>query len=152
MTLVQSRDDKMVLAVHAVEIDEARLLSASLSHATISAVAVEAGPSHGQMVAVPAALATVMQSVIDGIARGAQVTIQSVPREVTTTTAAKMLGISRPTLMKLIADARIPAHKVRTHTRLLAADVTAFRENQREAQRRAFEQLRALDEELGIDP
>lgn len=151
MTLVHSRDDKMVLAVDAAEIGEARSLSASLSKTTISAVTFEAGASSGQKVAVPSGLAGLMQAVIEGIARGAQVTIQSVPREVTTTTAAKMLGISRPTLMKLIADKELPAHKVRTHTRLLTTDVTAFREKQRAAQRRAFDELRALDEELGID-
>jgi len=154
MSLVQTRDDRTVLAVDETEIAEARTVSASLAEVTrTSATAVfEIGAPGGQMVPVPSALARLMREVIDGVSREATVTIQSVPRELTTTTAAKMLGISRPTLMKLIADKKLPAHKVATHTRLLASDVTAFREKQREAQRRAFEELRKLDEELDLEP
>ncbi|MDM2382326.1 helix-turn-helix domain-containing protein [Mycobacteroides abscessus subsp. abscessus] len=104
------------------------------------------------MVQIPSALAGLMRAVIDGVSRGATVTIHSLPRELTTTTAAKMLDMSRPTLMKLIAEKKLPAHKVGSHTRLLASDVTAFRSSQREAQRRAFDGLRELDEEIGLEP
>lgn len=66
--------------------------------------------------------------------------------------AAKMLGTSRPTLMKLIAEQKLPAHKVGSHTRLPAAVVLAFRKDRRDEQRRAFGELRKLDEEIGIEP
>ncbi len=54
--------------------------------------------------------------------------------------------------MKLIADGKLPAHKAGSHTRVLAADVLAFREQEREAQRRAFDELRKLDQGLEIPP
>lgn len=79
-------------------------------------------------------------------------TIHSLPQELTTTMAAKMLDVSRPTLMKLIGEQRLPAHKVGSHTRLSTADVLAFRNEQREGRRRAFDELRKLDEEIGIEP
>lgn len=63
-----------------------------------------------------------------------------------------MLGISRPTLMKLVAEGKLAAHKVGTHTRVLTTDVSEFREVQREAQRRAFDELRELDSELELGP
>ncbi len=151
MTLVQNRDDRLVLAVEDAEIDEAKSLVDCLAQAGGPAVVEIAAPGGNKMV-VPAALAGLMREVLDGIGRGAQITIQSVPKEATTTTAAKMLGISRPTLMKLIADGKLPAHKVGSHTRLMTADVLALRAGRREAQRRAFDELRELDEELEMAP
>lgn len=148
MTLVQSRDDRMFLSVDDVEIDEARSFSAHLAHASISGVTVEIDGPNAETVSVPAGLSSLMQAVIEGVGRGAQVTIQSVPIELTTTTAAKMLGMSRPTLMKLVAEGKLPAHKVGSHTRVLAADVASFRDEQREAQRRAFDELREMDDSL----
>lgn len=154
MSVLQARDDRVILAVDETEVAEARTLSASLARGKRSSARVEFEVkfSPGQMVPIPPALAGIVQEVINGLSRGATMTIGSVPREVTTTTAAKMLGVSRPTLMKLIADEKLPAHKVRTHTRLMTSDVLAFREAQREAQRRAFAELRELDEELGVEP
>ncbi|WP_067970928.1 helix-turn-helix domain-containing protein [Mycolicibacter icosiumassiliensis] len=151
MAFVQSREDRLVLAVDDTEINEAKSLVDCLDRASGPAVVEIAAPDVNKMV-VPSALAGLMRAVLDGIGRGAQVTIQAVPREATTTTAAKMLGISRPTLMKLIADGKLPAHKVGSHTRLLTAEVMAFRERQREAQRRAFDELRELDEGLEMAP
>jgi excisionase family DNA binding protein len=153
MSVVQERDDRTILAVDEAEIAEARDFSESLADIRQSTPSqLEIGPQGGRAVRVPEAVAGLIRAVLDGVSRGATVTIQAVPREVTTTTAAKMLDISRPTLMKLVADGKLSAHKVGTHTRLLTTDVTAFRAQLRDAQRRAFNELRELDEELGIEP
>ena len=58
------------------------------------------------------------------LANDQEPSLVSVPQELTTTVAAKRLGISRPTLMKLIREGKIPAHKVRSHMRLLTTDVS----------------------------
>lgn len=75
----------------------------------------------------------------------------SMPETVTTTVAAKMLGISRPTLMKLIEAGRIPAVKIGTHTRLRSVDVTRFRQERQAQQQATFVELRAIDEALDLD-
>ncbi|OHU48908.1 helix-turn-helix domain-containing protein [Mycobacteroides chelonae] len=154
MSVLRVREARTILTVDEAEVREARSLNDSLANNIRSATApveFEIGQA-GHMLPVPSALAGLMRAVIDGVSRGATVTIHSLPREVTTTTAAKMLDVSRPTLMKLIAEKKLPAHKVRSHTRLLATDVAAFRSSQREAQRRAFDELRELDEEIGLEP
>lgn len=152
MSVLQARDTRTILTADETEVAEARLLSESLAGgARTDPAELEIGHP-GHMVQIPSALAGLMRAVIDGVSRGATVTIHSLPRELTTTTAAKMLDMSRPTLMKLIAEKKLPAHKVGSHTRLLASDVTAFRSSQREAQRRAFDRLRELDEEIGLEP
>lgn len=152
MSVLQARDTRTILTADETEVAEARLLSESLAGGARTAPAELEIGHPGRMVQIPSALAGLMRAVIDGVSRGATVTIHSLPRELTTTTAAKMLDMSRPTLMKLIAEKKLPAHKVGSHTRLLASDVTAFRSSQREAQRRAFDGLRELDEEIGLEP
>jgi len=99
---------------------------------------------------VPAELARILTVVVAVVAVGGTVTIGSVPSEVTTTTAAQMLDISRPTLMKLIGEGEIPAHKVGTHTRLKSSDVIAYQGRQRDAQRAAFDDLRAFEDAEGL--
>ncbi|MDV6248102.1 helix-turn-helix domain-containing protein [Rhodococcus opacus] len=100
--------------------------------------------------AVPAELARILTKVVAVVAAGGTVTIGSVPSEVTTTTAAQMLDISRPTLMKLIGEGEIPAHKIGTHTRLKSSDVIAYQERLRDAQRVAFDDLRAFEDAEGM--
>lgn len=89
----------------------------------------------------PLEIGRLIQEVLRGVASGASMSIATIPREVTTSTAAAMLGISRPTLMKLIKDGTIPAHKVGSHTRLLSEDVMAARKARRARERAAFAAL-----------
>lgn len=99
-------------------------------------------------VALPPELARVLATVVEVLSQGGTVTIGSLPEELTTTVAAEQLGISRPTLMKLIRNGEIRAHKVGSHHRVKLSDVRAFKQARLERQRRAFEALRELDDEL----
>ncbi len=76
-------------------------------------------------------------------------TLMSTPEELTTTAAADMLGVSRPTLMKLIEAGEIRSHKVGSHSRLRSADVLELRTKRAAARKIAFEKLRELEEEVG---
>lgn len=96
----------------------------------------------------PVDLAKVIAQVLEIVARGGTVTIGSLPEELTTTVAAEQLGISRPTLMKLIGEGKLPAHRVGSHHRVKLADVKAFKRARLEEQRRAFEELTELTEQL----
>ncbi|WP_306436952.1 helix-turn-helix domain-containing protein [Rhodococcus sp. 06-235-1A] len=99
----------------------------------------------------PPELADVIAAALSIIARGGTVTIGSLPSELSTTTAADILDISRPTLMKLIKTGALPSYKVGSHTRLKASDVTAYRENLRNQQRAAFNDLRDYEDMLDAD-
>ncbi len=96
-------------------------------------------------VVVPAEIGKLLQHVLDVMARGGSVTIGTVPEVVTTSTAAGLLGISRPTLMKMINEGSIPSHKVGTHHRLRADDVYAALKARRARERAAFEELMELE-------
>lgn len=73
----------------------------------------------------PADLAAIISRVVEVMANGGTITIGSLPEELSTNVAAEQLGVSRPTLMKMIHAGEIPAHKVGTHHRLKATDVLA---------------------------
>lgn len=86
------------------------------------------------------------------ISRGGRVRVEAEPIDLTSTVAAKRIGVSRPTLMKLVRAGEIPAHKVGSHTRIRTEDADAYRvrllAEKASAQRQAFEELLALEEEL----
>ncbi|MGV1004983.1 MAG: helix-turn-helix domain-containing protein [Candidatus Nanopelagicales bacterium] len=98
---------------------------------------------------VPAELAAIIGRVIEVMANGGTVVLGSLPEELSTTVAAEQLGISRPTLMKLIRAGEIPAHKVGSHHRIRTADLLAFRQRRLERQRQAFADLREFEDGLG---
>jgi excisionase family DNA binding protein len=98
----------------------------------------------------PPELTDLLHRVLHAIASGRTVTIGTLPDELTTSVAAEMLGVSRPTLMKLIREGKVASHKVGTHTRINTTDVLNFHRVRLERQRRAFDDLRALEDELGL--
>lgn len=79
------------------------------------------------------------------------VEMSETPWELTTTEAARQLGVTRPTVVKWIKDGNLAAHMVGSHYRVLAEDVMEFARARREEQMRAFERLREVDEALGLD-
>lgn len=92
-------------------------------------------------------LAELLQFVIRGLPSGT-VSVQAVPAEMTSTTAASILGVSRPTLMKMVNDGLLPSHKVGAHHRFKQADVAKLTATRRAARMDAFAKLRELDEAL----
>ena len=86
----------------------------------------------------PPRIVELLLRVLDATARGGTLSVTPLPEELTTSTAAKILGISRPTLMKMIHEGRVPAHEVGTHHRLRTQDVFAELRRRRERQSAAF--------------
>jgi excisionase family DNA binding protein len=82
------------------------------------------------------------------VAGGATVSIGALPEELTTTVAAKQLGVSRPTLMRMIQGGEIESRLAGTHHRVRTADVLAVKRARLERQRKAFDELRELEDQL----
>lgn len=79
--------------------------------------------------------------VLAAVASGRPVSISAIPEVLTTSAAAALLGVSRPTLMKLLSDGTIPSHRVGTHTRVKSSDVMQALRARRERERAAFAAL-----------
>lgn len=100
----------------------------------------------GTTVELPEHLTALVTTLLRSVADGSTIATLSLPPELTTTTAAAQLGISRPTLMKWIAAGKVPAHRVGAHTRLLRDDVLELRDRLIEGRRRAADELLAAGE------
>lgn len=101
----------------------------------------------GTHAALPSTVERVLMGALSSLAEHGSVSIGHMPEELTSTEAADVLGLSRPTLMKRAKAGEIPSHKVGTHTRFRRDDVLDLREKLELERRQAFERLLALEDE-----
>lgn len=87
---------------------------------------------------------------IELVASGRPFFLNTPPDTITTGQAADLLGISRPTLVKLIDDGRLPAERVGTHRRLRSSDVIEFQQQAQAGFSEGLNKLAALTEEFGL--
>lgn len=101
----------------------------------------------GRDVELPFKVQDTLLRALAAIAETGSVSIAQMPDELTSTVAADLLGVSRPTLLKWTREGLIDSFKVGSHTRFHRADVLRLREQREAGRRAAFEKLRALDAE-----
>ncbi|MBF4636208.1 excisionase family DNA-binding protein [Agreia pratensis] len=104
----------------------------------------------GSTISLPNELSRALVFAIQGMTQG-NVTMRAMPEELTTSTAAGILGVSRPTLMKLISEGEMQATKVGSHHRLNVHDVLALRDRREQARKVAFDELRQIDADLDLN-
>lgn len=85
------------------------------------------------------------------IARGNAVTIVPIHAELTTQEAANLLNVSRPYLVRLLEERKIPYHKIGRHRRVLFRDLLIYKEKSKNKSRKARKELieQAQDYDLG---
>lgn len=109
------------------------------------------GPD-GQTVPLPLEAFNVLREVAESMRVGKAITVAPVDQMLTTQEAANFLGISRPTLVKLLDEGQIP-HEFTSggrHRRIRLQDVVAYRETKRTRRRRALELLTADASDAGL--
>lgn len=103
-------------------------------------------------VEIPAELHLVLLKVVDALTHGLAVTVAPQSTTLTTQQAADLLGVTRPTVVKILDDGGMPYERVGSHRRLLLADVLAYREQRRAAQYAALAETAIdLDDEDDLD-
>lgn len=102
---------------------------------------------HGGQTAdpIPTEIGQILQQILEVMAHGGTVTISATPEELTTSSAAAVLSVSRPTLLKMVADGKIESHRVGTHTRFRADDIFEAQRQRRARERAAFDALRQFE-------
>ncbi|WP_250008759.1 helix-turn-helix domain-containing protein [Actinoplanes sp. M2I2] len=148
------------LAATAVQLTEAANRKGSPERASLKAlVALLAGVEDQQVrltagsageVVVPDLLVDLLMQISNVLDRGDGVVVSEVARELTTSEAARILGVSRPTLTGLLDRGEIKSHRVGTHRRVALQDVLAYRRRRVDQQRASYEALMAEQDELGI--
>jgi excisionase family DNA binding protein len=148
------------LAATAHQLSEAANRHGSPEHASLKALlALLAGADSDEVrltvgsagpVDVPEPVVNLLRQISTVLDRGDGIVLSEVARELTTSEAARILGISRPTLTSLLDKGEIKFHRVGTHRRMALRDVLAYRRRRIEQQRAAYEALMAEQDELGI--
>ena len=103
----------------------------------------------GHVVALPPELKELLGEVVRAMRRGQAVTLGPLSQQLTTQEAADLLGISRPTLIKLLEKGRIPYETPGRHRRLRLVDVLTYRTQRRRERRSTLDDLAADAQELG---
>jgi excisionase family DNA binding protein len=98
----------------------------------------------------PVEVLTLLREILAHMANGSAVTILPVEAELTTQQAAELLGVSRPYLVRLLEDGKIPFTKVGTHRRILAADVLGYKAGRRLQSKALLDELADEAQELDL--
>ena len=108
------------------------------------------GEQPAETVQLPASAVRLLINILDQMAQGNAVTLMPIHTELTTVQAAEVLNVSRPHLIKLLEEGKIPYHRVGTHRRIRAEDVLAFKQTKMASRRQTLDELAELDQQLGI--
>jgi excisionase family DNA binding protein len=84
------------------------------------------------------------------MAKGNAVTLIPVDAELTTQQAAEILRISRPSLIKMLDDKKLPYRRVGAHRRVRHRDILAYLETEKAARKEVLKELIAEQERLGL--
>ena len=84
---------------------------------------------------------TLVLELLTEIAQGHSVSVGAEDEELTTSGAAGLLNVSRPHLVKLLEEGKIPFRKVDTHRRVRREEALRYKRKQREEAKKAVQNL-----------
>ncbi len=92
-------------------------------------------------VELPAQAVAALVRILTEMAAGNAVTLIPVHAELTTQEAAGLLNVSRPYLIKLIEEKKLPCRKVSTHRRIAVRDLLDYKRRSDQARAKALQEL-----------
>lgn len=92
----------------------------------------------------------VLRDVVEAMAKGQAVAIAPVHRRLTTQEAANLLGMSRPTFVKLLEAGEIPFEQPGRHRRVRLVDVLAYQERLSIRRRESLDRMIDIAESSGM--
>ncbi|WP_455159630.1 helix-turn-helix domain-containing protein [Schaalia cardiffensis] len=90
----------------------------------------------GHAIPLPEEVFSVLRDVVEAMQAGRAIVLTPTAMRLTTGEAAEILGVSRPTLVKLLEDGKIPFDKPNRHRYVMLEDLERYRAK-RAAERRA---------------
>lgn len=140
-------EDTTLLPQHRAEIAELRAFLDRTPQ--VSEPAVLRGPD-GAVRALPAEVYEALLVVVRALSEGKAVTVAPVHTTLTTQEAADLLGVSRPTFVKILDQGGIPFSRPGRHRRVRLADVLEYQKLRRTKRRSGLDELVDLTEESGL--
>ena len=118
-----------------------------LADVAVSVTAAQAGTT----LHIPGHALRLLVDILAQIANGNAVTVAPVHAELTTQQAADILNVSRPYLVKLLEERKVPYRRVGNRRRVLLADLVAYKRIDDVDRRAVADELTAEAQRLGLD-
>ena len=103
-----------------------------------------------EKIKIPLSALKLLGDILKAMGQGKLISLVPISAEVTTQAAAEMLGCSRPHLVKLLEDGKIPFVKVGKHRRIKFDDIVEYRKQMKEQQKQNIIDIMNADEETGL--
>jgi excisionase family DNA binding protein len=104
----------------------------------------------GEEIELPHSVYRVLARVVHEMAQGNAVRVLPVHAQLSTQEAAELLSVSRPFLIRLLEEGKIPYHKVGRHRRIVLEDLLVYKQERDEERRRTLNELARESQELGF--
>ena len=103
-----------------------------------------------ERIKIPKSALKLLSKILKELSEGRPVSIIPIAAEMTTQAAAELLSCSRPHIVKLLNEGKIPYTKVGKHRRLKYEDVINYKNDKILNQRRLLGEIMNADEEAGL--
>ncbi len=123
------------------------ILTSAMSHLSIR---IQNDEQAGADIILPASVLRLLKGILAEMAQGHAVALFPVQAELTTQQAADLLNVSRPYLIRLLEDSKIPFRLVGQHRRVRFDNLLAYQRKDDEDRRRVADELTADAQELGM--
>jgi excisionase family DNA binding protein len=107
------------------------------------------GPD-GERLELPPEVFLILREVVEALAGGLAITIAPHQMILSTSEAADILGVSRPTLVRLLESGEIPFEQPGRHRRVRLADILAYQERAARHRAAGLDQMVADAEDDGL--
>jgi excisionase family DNA binding protein len=104
----------------------------------------------GEKIILPLKALNLLGEILKAMSQGKPISIVPIATEVTTQSAAEILGCSRPYLVKLLEEGKIEYTKVGKHRRIKYEDVIDYKKKMKEEQKKRLIEIMHADEDLGL--
>lgn len=104
----------------------------------------------GEKIKLPVKALSFLSEILKAMSQGKPISIVPLATEVTTQSAAEILGCSRPYLVKLLEEGKIEYTKVGKHRRIKYEDVINYKKKMKEEQKKHLIEMMHTDEDLGL--
>lgn len=102
------------------------------------------------VVEIPEKAFSLLKSILEKMSEGKTVSLVANESELTTQEAADILNVSRPYLVRLLNEEKLPYIKVGTHRRLVLEDVLAYDKQEKKKRRGLLNKLAEQAQDLNM--